>query len=46
MSTTFLLIVLLNIVGKLIEKIISNRLQVYFIALNFIYLIQIGGIKQ
>ena len=32
--------------GKLIEKVISNRLQVHFIALNFIYLNQLGSIKQ
>ena len=38
-------IILLNILGKLIEKVINNRLQAHFIALNFIYLNQIEGIK-
>ena len=42
----FCSIVLLNMLGKLIEKVISNRLQVHFIALNFIYLNQLGSIKQ
>jgi len=39
-------IILLNMLGNLIEKVISNRLQVHFIALNFIYLNQLGSIKQ
>jgi len=38
-------IILLNILGNLIEKVISNRLQVYSIASNFIYPNQLGGIK-
>jgi len=45
-SKIFWLIVLLNTVGKLIKKVISSRLQVYSTALNFIYLNQIGDIKQ
>ena len=39
----FYLIILSNILGKLIEKAISNKLQVYSIASNFI---QLGSIKQ
>jgi len=42
----FFPIVLLNMLGKLIEKAISNRFQVYFITTNFIHLSQLGGIKQ
>jgi len=38
-------IILLNMLGKLIEKVISNRLQVYSITSNFIYSNQLGGIK-
>ena len=45
-SKTFWPIVILNTVGKLIKKVISNRIQVYSIALNFIYLTQMDGIKQ
>ena len=40
---SFHLIVLLNTFGKLIEKVISKRLQVHIIASN---LYQLGGIKQ
>ena len=39
-------IVLLNILGKLIKKAISNRLQVHTIISNFTYLSQLKGIKQ
>jgi len=39
-------IILLNILGKLIEKSISERLQIYSIALNFVYLNQLEDIKQ
>jgi len=42
---TFQPIVLLNILEKLIEKVLSDRIQVYSIALNFIYTNQIEGIK-
>jgi len=42
----FCSIVLLNMLGKLIEKVISNRLQVHSIALNFIYSNQLADIKQ
>ena len=42
----FCLIFLLNMLGKLIKKVISNRLQVHSIASNFIHLNQLGGIKQ
>ena len=41
---TFQPIVLLNILEKLIEKVISVRLQVYFITSNFIHLSQMSGI--
>jgi len=37
-SKAFCLIVLFNTLGKLIEKVISKRLQVYTIILNFINL--------
>ena len=44
-SKLFRPIVLLNTVGKLIEKVISNRLQ-FHVALNsFIHLSQLGGLK-
>jgi len=39
-------IVLLNIVGKLIKNVISNRIQVHSIASNFIHLNQIDDIKK
>jgi len=38
-------IVLLNTIGKLIKKVISNRLQFYVILNNFIYQSQLGGLK-
>jgi len=37
-------IVLLNMLDKLIKKVISVRLQVHSITLNFIHLSQMGGI--
>lgn len=45
-SKYFWLIVLLNTLGKLINKIISERLQVQFISSNFIYFNQLGELKQ
>ena len=39
-------IVLLNILGKLIEKAISSRLQIHTIMSNFIYPSQLESIKQ
>ena len=39
-------IVLLNMLGKLIEKAISSRIQVYSIVSNFIHSSQLRGIKQ
>jgi len=39
-------IVLLNILGKLIKKIISERLQVQSICSNFAHSNQLGGLKQ
>ena len=39
-------IVLLNTIGKLIKKVISNRIQVHTISLNFLYPNQLGGIQQ
>jgi len=41
----FRLIILLNILGKLIEKIIGNRLQFQVISNNFIHQSQLGGLK-
>ena len=37
-------IILLNIIRKLIEKAISNRIQVYSITSNFLHSNQLGGI--
>jgi len=37
-------IILLKIIRKLIEKAISNRIQVYSITLNFLHPNQLGGI--
>ena len=45
-SKIFQPIVLLNIIGKLIEKTISDRLQLHSIALKFIHINQIEDIKQ
>jgi len=45
-SKTFHFIILLNILGKLIEKVMSSRLQIHFIVTNFIHPNQIENIKQ
>jgi len=42
---SFRLIVLLNTLGKLIEKVIGDRLQFYAISNNFIYQSQLGRLK-
>jgi len=39
-------IVLLNTIEKLIEKVISNKIQVHLITSNFLHPNQLGGIKQ
>ena len=39
-------IVLLNTIGKLIKKVIGDRLQFHFILNNFIYPSQLSGLKQ
>jgi len=39
-------IVLLNILEKLIEKVIGDQLQFHIISNNFIYSSQLGGLKQ
>jgi len=44
-SKTFRPIVLLNIVGKLIEKVIRECLQFNMASNNFIYSSQLGGLK-
>ena len=41
---SFWSIVLLNTIGKLIEKAISNRIQGYSIVTNFLHPNQLGGI--
>jgi len=38
-------IILLNTIGKLIEKVITERLQFHIIRNNFIYLSQLGSLK-
>jgi len=38
-------IVLLNTLGKLIEKVIEERLQFYIVNNNFIHPSQLGGLK-
>ena len=43
---SFYSIVLLNILSKLIEKVISEHLQFYSIANNLIYPNQLEGLKQ
>ena len=43
---TFRLIVLLNTLGKLIEKVIGKRLQFQLISKEFIYLNQFEDLKQ
>ena len=45
MSKFFRPIVLLNTLGKLIEKVIGDRLQFQAISNNFIYQSQLGGLK-
>ena len=45
-SKSFCPIILLNILGKLIEKIIGERLQFQSISKNFIHLNQLRGLKQ
>ena len=45
MSKSFRPIVLLNTLGKLIEKFIGNRLQFYVISNNFIYQSQLRELK-
>ena len=42
----FQLIVLLNTLRKFIEKVICERLQLQSIFMNFVYLKQLGGLKQ
>jgi len=39
-------IVLLNTIGKLIEKVISNRIQIHAISSNFLHPNQLGSIWQ
>ena len=38
-------IVLLNTLGKLIERVIEERLQYHIVSNNFIHLSQLGGLK-
>ena len=45
-SKFFYPIVLLNTLGKLIEKVIGERLQFQLISKNFIYSNQLGELKQ
>ena len=45
-SKSFRPIVLLNTLEKLIEKVIGKCLQFHLISNNFIYLCQLGGLKQ
>jgi len=45
-SKSFRPIVLLNTLGKLIEKVISECLQFHVISNNFIYQSQLGSLKQ
>ena len=42
---SFRLIILLNTLGKLIEKVISKRLQFFTASNNFLYLSQLEGLK-
>ena len=42
---SFKLIVLLNTLGKLIEKVIGERLQFHMVNNNFIHPSQLGGLK-
>jgi len=43
---TFRPIILLNMLGKLIEKVVSERLQFQPLSNNSIYSCQLGGLKQ
>jgi len=43
---SFHLIVLLNMLGKLIKKVIGERMQFHPTSNNFIYYNQLGGLKQ
>ena len=43
---SFRSIILLNTAGKLIEKVISNRLQFHMVDNGFLDLNQLGGIRQ
>ena len=43
---SFQCIILLNTLGKLIEKVIRERMQFYIISNNFVYLYQFKGLKQ
>ena len=43
---SFQLVILLNILGKLIKKVISEQLQFCLISNNFIHPCQLGGLKQ
>jgi len=45
-SKSFRSIVLFNTLGKLIKKVIGECLQFHLISNNFIYLCQLGGLKQ
>ena len=45
LSKSFRPIVLLNTVGKLIEKVIRERLQFIMASNNFIHPSQLGGLK-
>ena len=38
-------IILLNMLGKLIEKVISDKLQLHMVSNNFIHHCQLGGLK-
>ena len=45
-SKIFRPIVLLNMLGKLIKKVIGERLQYQSITLNFVHPNQLGRLKQ
>ena len=45
-SKSFRLIVLLNMIGKLIERFISERIQFHLISNNLIHPSQLGKLKQ
>ena len=46
LTKSFCPIVLLNMLGKLIEKVIREKLQFYYISNNFIHLYQFGELEQ